>query len=215
MYWWHHSNWHTCSHEGFKKKTFFWGFGQVETLSINRELDFFFLYSLQSFIWTISIKSFSLPFYLWTIKCSCGKSTHSSARTCQQNVTEGVKYLTSLLFSCLTWCCGCSSLVVVRSIWKCSVSCLLAAAITSHCISLFYGHEQVWSSRFPHGVSLETSASVLFTTSAPGLSPLRGRWVCYREYAMTHAYHLTDFKGKGVNMVSSAASSLSQLVKMT
>lgn len=44
--------------------------------------------------------------------------------------------------------------------------------------------------------------------------PHCGRWICYREYAMTHAYHLTDFKGKGVNMVTSAAFSLSQLVKM-
>lgn len=152
----------------------------METLIINEQLDFS-LYSLQSFIWTLSSESCSLPFYLLTIKRGYGKSTHFSGRTCQQNVTQGVKYLTSLLFSCLTRCCGCSSLVVVRSIWKCSVSCLIAAAITSHCISLFYGHEQVWSSRSPHGVPLETSASVLFTTSAPGLSPTVGG-----EYAIVN-----------------------------
>lgn len=54
------------------------------------------------------------------------------------------------------------------------VSYLIAAAITSHCISLFYGHEQVWNSRPPYGVSLETSASILFTTSEPGLFPTVG-----------------------------------------
>lgn len=54
------------------------------------------------------------------------------------------------------------------------VSCLLAAAITSHCISLFYGHEQLWNSLSPFGASLETSASVLFTTSEPGLLPTVG-----------------------------------------
>lgn len=172
---WHHSHRHAERpphlHEGLKK-TFLrlW----PSTLSINKQFFFFFRNSLKSFIWALSLKSYSLLFYLSTIKCSCGKSTLSFGRTCQQNVTEGVKYLTSLLFSSLTQCCGCSSLVVVRSIWKCSVSCLIAAAITSHCISLFYGHEQVWSSQSPYGVSLETSASILFTTSAPGLSPTVG-----------------------------------------
>lgn len=54
------------------------------------------------------------------------------------------------------------------------VSCLLAAAITSHCISLFYGHKQLWNSLSPFGASLETSASVLFTTSEPGRFPTVG-----------------------------------------
>lgn len=89
--------------------------------------------------------------------------------------TRGSKYLTSRLFSCFAQCRGCSSLVVVRSIWKCSeLSCLVAAAITSHCISLFYGHKQLGNSPSPFGASLETSASVLFTTSEPGRFPTVG-----------------------------------------
>lgn len=51
---------------------------------------------------------------------------------------------------------------------------LIAAAITSHSISQFYGHSQLWSSLSPFGASLETSASFLFTTSEPGLFPTVG-----------------------------------------
>lgn len=36
----------------------------------------------------------------------------------------------------------------------------------------------------------------------------------HREYAMTHAYHLTDFKRKGVNTVTNAAFSLFWHVEM-
>lgn len=51
---------------------------------------------------------------------------------------------------------------------------LIAAAITSHCISLFYGQQQLCSSSSPFGASLETSASLLFTTSEPEVVPSLG-----------------------------------------
>lgn len=88
------------------------------------------------------------------------------------------------------------------------VSCLLAAAITSHCISLFYGHEQLWNSLSPFwSVFGNISQRFIYNLRARPV-PYCGRCV-HCEYAMIH--QLTDFKKRSVCVVAVSMDLCAQL----
>lgn len=104
--------------------------------------------------------------------------------------SRGSKYLTSLLLPCSAqyWTslqsgCGEVHLEVLK------ISFLLAAAVTSHCISLFYGHRQLWNSLSPFG---NICQHFIYNLRAQPVS-YRGRCVL-GEYTTIHTYKLTDFK---------------------
>lgn len=108
--------------------------------------------------------------------------------------TRGSKYLTSRLFSCF-----CTVLWVFQSgsgevhLEMLRVSCLLAAAITSHCISLFYGHKQLWNSPSPFGASFGNISQRFIYNLRARPVPHCGRCV-HSEYAMIHPHQVMDFK---------------------
>ena len=132
--------------------------------------------TFKNLIWTWCLYHRSLWNYvlnhILVTKCYSGCTTHFAHSTPNRMSCRGIKSRPVLLQSTVWWVFWPSGGEVHLEMLR--ASRLIAAAITSHSISLFYGHSQLWSSLSPFGASLETSARFLFTTSEPGLFPTVG-----------------------------------------
>lgn len=124
---------------------------------------------------------------MYHLICCRGNTTHFTDKNSEQNVFQRVwipkKPPVLPAFH---------SVVGVLAWWCWSPSGNAQSVLSQSCCHhlsqyfTFYGHNQLWCSLSPFGASLETSASILFTTSETCLFPTVGGWCIVNMLRFRH-----------------------------